>query len=217
MGAILDLTGKRFGSLTAVRYVGKRGGESIWECKCDCGGKTESSTSNLTGGLSTSCGCKRKKTCSDRMKRINYKHGGTNTRLFRIWSGIKTRCFDENAPEYKNYGGRGITLHDLWKADFSEFQKWAAESGYNDTLTIDRIDVNGNYEPGNCRWVTMKEQANNKRTNRLISFNGETHSVSEWEQLKGAPRDSIRRRLNAGWSIERALTEPPHKCRKKVL
>lgn len=210
MGTIKDLTGIKFGSLTVVGYIGKRNGKSVWRCKCDCGNETESMTSNLTRGLSTSCGCKRKKTCSDRMKAINYKHGGSRTRLFRIWSGMKSRCFDKNDPAYPRYGGRGVKVCDEWKENFPAFQQWALSSGYSEVLSIDRINVNGGYCPENCRWATREEQANNKRTNRFITYGGKTMTISQWERSLGYRRGLILVRLKNGWSVERAIREDPN-------
>lgn len=200
-----DLTGQRFGRLTVVKYVGKQNKRSMWLCKCDCGGETISSCTNLTSGGSTSCGCKRQEVCSSRMKKRNYRHGGSKTRLFRIWSGIKTRCLDKNVIEYPRYGGRGITICDEWKESFTSFRDWALSNGYSDELTCDRIDNNGDYCPENCRWVDIKTQQNNKRTNKFLTYKNETHTVSEWEKIRGFKRGLILSRLKLGWSIEKAI------------
>lgn len=216
MGYKKELTGQRFGRLTVVKYVGTKNRKSMWLCKCDCGEETVSSCTNLTGGGSTSCGCKRREVCSSRMKSRNYKHGGTNTRLFRIWTGIKTRCLDQNVSEYPRYGGRGITICDEWKESFSSFRDWALSSGYSDELTCDRIENNKGYSPENCRWVDIKTQQNNKRTNKLLTYKDETHTVSEWERIRGFKRGLILSRLRLGWSAEKAI-EDEVMHRKRVV
>lgn len=122
---------------------------------------------------------------------------------------MKNRCFNSKTPRYSDYGGRGITVCDEWKNDFKAFYDWATLNGYCDDLTIDRIDNDGNYEPSNCRWVTMDVQANNSRYCHNIEFNGEVHSISEWSRILGISRGALNNRINKyGYSIERAFTEP---------
>lgn len=118
------------------------------------------------------------------------------------------RCFNENHQSYPHYGGRGITVCEEWRDNFQAFYDWAMANGYSDNLTIDRKDNDGNYEPSNCRWATNKEQANNKRNNRIITFEGETHDVTKWSEIKGIPRATIYTRLCRGWDIEKVLTTP---------
>lgn len=120
------------------------------------------------------------------------------------------RCESQGVQEYKDYGGRGILVCDEWH-DYNTFKSWALNNGYTNTLTLDRIDVDGNYTPGNCRWTTYKVQANNTRTNRMLTYNGETHTMSEWADLTGMPYQRLNTRIYLGWSVERALTEPVHK------
>ena len=137
------------------------------------------------------------------------RHGWRHTRLYNTWDDMKKRCFNQNCPNYKWYGARGITMCDEWCNSFVCFRDWALSSGYNDELTIDRVDVNGNYDPNNCRWVTIKEQANNKRTNRYLTFQGETHTITEWAQKLNVNRKTMWDRIaRLGWSVERALTTP---------
>ena len=131
------------------------------------------------------------------------------TRLYRIWGAMKTRCQNPNASGYENYGGRGIKVCDDWQ-EYWPFHDWAVTNGYADDLSLDRIDVNGNYEPANCRWPTRVVQANNTRTNRFITFNGKTMTSREWDRELGFRSGTISDRLNTlGWDVERALTEPP--------
>ena len=119
------------------------------------------------------------------------------------------RCENENIERYDIYGGRGIEVCKEWKEDFLNFYNWAINNGYKDNLSIDRIDVNGNYEPNNCRWATAKEQARNMRTNVNLTYNGETHCISEWAEITGIKASTIRYRIKiAGWSVEKALTTP---------
>ena len=141
-------------------------------------------------------------------KNPNYKHGLKNTRLFSIWNNIKTRCYNSNSPAYKHYGGRGITICDEWRDDFKAFYDWAVSHGYQDNLTIDRINNDGNYEPNNCRWVTIKIQSINRRNNHLYTIYGETKALSLWCEQFNINYKTVRDRLKRGWDIEIALTYP---------
>jgi hypothetical protein len=136
------------------------------------------------------------------------KHGMAHTKIYRVYCRMKQRCYDQNVKEYKHYGGRGIKVCAEWLDDFMEFYKWATENGYKEGLTIDRKDVNGNYEPNNCMWVDRKAQNNNTRANRYITYNGETHTMAQWAEIKGLKLQTLANRLNIyGWDIERALNE----------
>ena len=140
-----------------------------------------------------------------------YKHGGwkNNRRLYRTWANMRSRCNNKNHHLYKHYGGRGIKVCDEWN-DFSLFREWAMDNGYQDNLSIDRIDFNGDYEPNNCRWANEKTQHNNTRRNTFIEFGGETHTLAEWAEIAGINYSTFCNRWVRGWSIERMINEPTH-------
>lgn len=198
MAKLIDLTGQEFGRLTVVKYVGN----GRWLCRCDCGSIKIILGRSLRGGQTKSCGCLQK----EKLIKVCTKHGKHNSRLYSIMENMKRRCYSVNDKRYKNYGGRGIKICDEWKNDFMNFYNWAMNNGYKDDLTIDRIDVNGNYEPSNCRWVTIKEQARNTTANKFITYNGLTFCVAEWAEKTGLSQRCINGRLYRGWDIERTLT-----------
>lgn len=207
-----NLIGKRFGKLIVVDDTGFRtkSGFIQWLCSCDCGDTTIVSTGNLLNGNTQSCGCLR----NEATVKKNKTHGHSKERLYRIWSHMKERCYSKTYDHYNNYGGRGITVCDEWLNDYMSFREWAYKNGYDENAkhgecTIDRINVNGNYCPENCRWVDMKTQHGNTTQNKYITFNGETHCFSEWENILGLSRGILSQRINRdGWSIEKALTTP---------
>ena len=135
-----------------------------------------------------------------------FKYGKTNTRLYRTWRHIINRCYNENVPDYLNYGKRGIKMCEDWRSDFMPFYNWSMANGYNDTLTIDRIDNNGNYEPNNCRFIDYKQQQRNTTRTKHITINGETHCLKDWCIILGLNYSTITARINKlNWTIERAL------------
>lgn len=214
MGKIIDLTEKRFGKLTVIKKHNQdKWGGWNWLCMCDCGNETVVSGGHLRGLKTKSCGCSRKET-------KNFTHKMTGSRLYKVWQAMKSRCYYEKSEMFKHYGGRGITVCDEWKNSFISFYDWSIKNGYDENAergqcTIDRIDVNGNYEPNNCRWATIKQQANNTRRNHLIKYNGKTQTVSQWANELGVEPDSIFNRLQKGFTEEEALTLKFNERRKR--
>lgn len=196
-----DLSGKRFGRLVVVSRSENRKKSTMWECKCDCGNIKVIGADSLKNGATKSCGCLL-------YESKNFTHGLTNSRLYNIWSKMKDRCFRENDSAYKWYGGRGITICQEWIDDFMNFYNWSMENGYKENLTIDRINVNGNYEPDNCRWVTMKTQQNNRRDTKFLTYNGETKSVTEWCEITGMKRNTLLNRIRIGYTAEECFEVP---------
>lgn len=136
--------------------------------------------------------------------------GAYKTRLFKIWDNMRQRCKNKNTDAFEYYGGRGISVCDEWDKSFDAFYQWAIDNGYGEKLTIDRINVNGNYTPDNCKWSTIKEQNNNRRNNRVLCFNGVSKTVTEWAEEVGIDARTISHRiLRDGWTIENALTVTP--------
>lgn len=193
-----DLTGRRFGRLTVIELhsAAKHGTPRTWLCKCDCGGEKVVNSSRLLRGLTRSCGCLRKETSAENGRKT-IKHGMNGTRLYTIWGSMLKRCRCERDRAYALYGGRGITVCEDWYR-FENFRDWAFDSGYRDDLTIDRKDNDKGYSPDNCRWVTQKVQGNNRRNNRFIEIDGETHTVAEWSEISGTKRMTIHARLRRG-------------------
>lgn len=182
----------------------------MWWCVCDCGKEKSVWSHSLLCGSTRSCGCLQKEVAISR----NFKHGRSNTRLCRIFQCMKTRCYNKNFPEYKSYGGKGIRICDEWLNDQAKFYEWAEANGYDDSLTIDRIDVCGDYEPDNCRWVDRFVQANNKSTNIRLDFRGETHTMAEWARIMQIPYQTLKCRITKyGWSVDKALETPVLKDR----
>lgn len=206
---ITDLIGQRFGRLLVTGYAGKdKGNHSKWACLCDCGGVKTVIGYNLKSGAIQSCGCLR----SENAGNLNKTHGGSNSRLYSIYCNMISRTENPRASAYGVYGGRGIAICQEWRCGFSAFRKWALANGYRDDLSIDRIENDKGYFPENCRWVKMIDQFNNRRSNRLLSFSGETKTIAEWARHLSIKRQTLYSRLNAGWAVERALSAPAKGC-----
>lgn len=201
MTRMIDMTGQKFGLLTAVKYVGER----RWKFKCDCGGETITAGKNVRNGNTLSCGCEQKRRASKAKK----THGMTSSSEYGIWRTMKSRCYLPSDCNYHNYGGRGIKVCDRW---VNSFENFLADMGRRPSgMSIDRIDANKGYEPDNCRWTNDVTQANNRRNNRTITYKGETLTLAQWSKRLGGNPSLIRNRLNSGWSVEKIVTTPVRK------
>lgn len=206
MPNVCKLQGKRFGRLSVLeRYGTDYNGRAMWRCLCDCGNYCVKTSQSLKRDRAPSCGCWAKEI----EREVNTIHGFNNTRLYTIFRGILKRCYVKTNKAYKNYGGRGITVCDEWLLDRSKFFQWAVSNGYNENLTIERIDNSRGYSPDNCKWITNTEQQSNKRSNHLVTYKGETHTVTEWERMLGMNHNTLLSRLSKyHWSVEKAIETP---------
>lgn len=204
MGVFQDITGIRFGRLTVVKRVPNlpNSSQTRWECLCDCGKVSYVSKANLMNGNSKSCGCYFKEIWVANQKKPT--HGQSRTLLYKKWVSMKRRCYDKNNDRYQHYGAKGINICKEW-FEFVNFYKWAMSNGYSEKFTIDRIDVCGNYEPNNCRWVTIKEQNRNKTTTVYVELNGEKKSLGEWSEILNLPMSTLVSRRNRGRSPQEIL------------
>lgn len=201
------MIGKTFGRLTVVEDMGRGKHHRMYRCICICGGEAVLAKRNILRG--SSCGCLKR----ERVGNANRKHGKSKDRLFKVWWAMKERCQYEKNKEWKRYGGRGISVCERWDKSFENFllDMGPCPPSYQ----LDRINNDGNYEPGNCRWVTPKMNANNRRSNRLLTHNGETACISEWSKRTGIPYQNITARLGKGWTVEKTLTQPVRRMVKK--
>lgn len=185
-----------------------------WLCRCRCGNEIIVLGHRLRKGITLSCGCKPREFSDEWRQNIrerNMTHGDSKSRLYKCWRSMKDRCRNPSDHNYNLYGARGIDVCDEWYNSYEKFRNWALANGYTEELTIDRIDVNGGYEPSNCRWATNQEQANNKRTNVHLTFNGKTQTVFQWAREVGLNPITLEARIHRyKWDVERALTEPLH-------
>ena len=207
----MNIIGKQFGMLEVVGYAGfvneGRQKEHYWYCLCDCGHLSKKRQRCLCSGDTRSCGCLGDKVRNEWIA-SRFRRGPHATKLGVIWRTMKRRCYNLNSKQYENYGGRGILICDEWK-DFPAFYTWAISSGYSEGLTIERINNDNGYSPDNCKWVTRKVQANNRRTNRPITFNGVTLNLVQWAEALGITKGSLAQRIDKfHWSIEESLTIP---------
>lgn len=230
-----DLTGKQFGKWIVLKqtddYIQPSNGKhhAMWLCKCSCkyGTITAVQGKHLKNGKSTKCVyCSRE----EKIMLLEYKNKQNKKniiiseeelkikkqkkRLHSIWGNMKDRCFNKNSDRYYRYGGRGVSICDEWMI-FDNFYNWALNNGYQDNLTIDRVNNDGNYTPDNCRWADNITQANNKSNNNVLTYNGESHTLREWSRLIGIDSRTIFKRINRdGWTLEDALNKPIRKVKK---
>lgn len=210
MGKCKNLKGKRFGKLVVIKrienYTSPKGKTiARWLCKCDCGKYLKTTTNHLTTGDTTSCGCKNIARLKDHQRTSNIKHGQTHKRIYRIWCDMKTRCYNPNFPNFKYYGGKGIKIYKPWLEDFREFYKWAMSHGYEDNLTLDRKNGNKNYEPLNCRWITMKKQNLNRKNNVKVIYDGEEITLYELSQKLNISQWALYKRYKKGERGEKLI------------
>jgi len=217
MSTKIDLTNKRFTRLLAIEgesRTSKLGKKRMWwKCECDCGEVKYIASDKLRSDETKSCGCLR----LEEMKKgreSNITHGMTDTPTYRSWQSMKIRCTNQSSPDWEDYGGRGIIVCDQWMNSFENFLNDMGERP-SEGFSLDRIYVNGNYEPSNCRWSDMQTQMNNTTNVRYITYNGETHSIAEWSVIININEETLRDRINGRtnkrkepWSVERALTTP---------
>lgn len=214
----IDLVGKRIYRLTVLkeeprRYYRNGRYNRLFLVRCDCGNEKVVFFSALTRKNATrSCGCY----WSEVISKAKTKHGKAGTRLYHIWAHMKARCRNGNDPRFKDYGGRGIRLFDGWK-EFKPFQKWALKNGYRDDLTIERRDVNGNYEPKNCLWIPFNEQAANKRTNIKITHDGKTLCLKQWSRETGIIYGTLTGRYRKGFPVEKMFKKEDFRSTKNNL
>ena len=193
-----SVIGDKYGRLTIIGYKKGTNGRTVFECKCDCGNIIYSLFSDLKNNRRVSCGCYNKEK--------EMKHNQTKTRLYKIWIGIRHRCSLDTVKPIKNYAERGITVCDEWALSFEKFRDWALSNGYRDDLTIDRIEVNGNYEPSNCRWITKKEQLRNKRCSVIVNYKGDIGDLADICEKYGVRYSIVYHRIkDFGYSIEDAI------------
>lgn len=197
----MDLTGHKYGRLLVLSYAGKKHNKTAWLCKCDCGNTAVVTGNAMRKGNTRSCGCLAQETKPTRT------HGRRHKPEYQSWSGMKTRCTNPNQASYAHYGGRGIKVCKRWMNSFEAFFEDMGPRPKGHSL--ERIDRDGDYEPNNCRWATITEQANNTSQNNRIAFRGRKLTISEWAEETGIERRTIARRLGLGWSVRRALTEKP--------
>lgn len=201
MGRIRDLTNQRFGRLVALKNVGKDKKYSLlWECICDCGNTVVVSSRELSREHRKSCGCLK--------ETYKFKHGYSKHPLYDCWVSMKARCNNKRNPKYPSYGGRGITVCEEWENDFCSFLEWSLKNGYDEQLTLDRIDNNKGYYPENCRWTTRKVQQNNTRHNRYIEYNGETKTLAQWCELLNLKYSTMLNRFSHGYTAKQAFETP---------
>lgn len=205
--------GQRFGRLVVESVIFRREhGHLKAPVVCDCGTHKFVGIAELSTGITRSCGC----LVVEQISTLSYKHGGEGTVLYSVWHGMKVRCLNKNSENYRIYGGRGITVCDEWVNDFYSFKLWAVSNGYRKGLQIDREDVNGNYEPSNCRWVTSKLNCNNRRDNVFLEAFGERKTMKQWSEDERCVVNyaALKKRVSSYmWSDISAITTPSRKSK----
>jgi hypothetical protein len=208
----INITGQRFGRLIALGPV-HQNGKLAWHCRCDCGQEKAVMGNHLRSGKTQSCGCLHREKL--RTKGINARHGMSQSRVYKLWRAMRKRCQDINAANYHRYGGRGISVCERWQS----FENFYSDMGEppSDQHSLDRIDNDGNYEPTNCQWATINEQAQNKSTTIQLTYTGETRTLREWSAISGISPELMRRRIRAGFSPDQVIFQPNRKVKPSQL
>lgn len=210
MPKFIDLTGKRFGRYTVTdRHIAH-----LWNCVCDCGIKRIVNGSSLRSVASRSCGCLRRELFNKTLAGSRTTHGLSGQPEYQVWASMKERCNNPNTANFSDYGGRGIEVCARW----NDYAMFIADMGRRPVgCSIDRINNAGNYEPGNCRWATRKEQNRNTRKNKMLTHAGAVRCIAEWADETGINETIIRQRLSLGWDVARTLTEPVKQLARRAL
>ena len=211
MGKVIDLTGQKFGRLTVVsKAENDKHGKALWICVCECGRTSTSIGSDLRRGHTISCGC------FGRERRLGSltTHGLHSSSEYGIWTGLIRRCTSPSHKQYRDYGGRGITVCDRWLT----FDNFYFDMGPRPSkaYSIDRVDNDGPYSPENCRWATDVTQSNNRRNNRILAINGQTKTMAQWGKLRGLGSSVICKRIERGWPIDESILQPVKKKAKST-
>lgn len=205
MNPVISIEGGKYGRLLVKRIDTERSGngKTFWHCLCECGVSKSIRGDMLKSGRAKSCGCFHREISSSICK-ARKTHGRTGTKIYWTWRHILSRCYKPQTAQYRNYGGRGIIVCERWH----KFENFFSDMGHppSPNHSIDRIDNNGNYEPSNCRWATPKEQGNNTRANKVLFFNGESLTLTQWSEKAGLSMSTVSRRIQRGWDIQAALT-----------
>lgn len=207
MALIKDISGLRFGRLEVISLCNYRNkdGRALWKCKCDCGNEIIVSSNSLLRKNTRSCGCYK----NDIIKQKAITHNDSKSKLYKIWVSMKKRCQNSNDKGYKNYGGRGITVCNLWKNSYEEFKRWSLKNGYKQGLSIDRIDNNSGYSPENCRWVTTYIQSRNTRRTHFIEYNGKKYVMKDLAEKLGIKYNTFANRILVyKFTLEEAINKP---------
>lgn len=205
-----NLKGRKFGKLTVLAYdhthkTPSGQSKSYWACECDCGNTATVCSQSLKSLHTTSCGCDSSRNHIGEVRRV---HGESKTRLYAIWCGMISRCNNPNRIAYKDYGGRGISVCKKWSS-YIPFKQWAIKNGYTDELTLERMDVNGDYCPENCKWISKSAQSDNRRNSLLFTYNGKTQNLKRWSEESGIKYGTLRARIYVfGWDFEHAISTP---------
>ena len=213
--------GEKYGRLTVIEYAGlNKNNAALWKCKCDCGNERIVMGAVLRSGKTKSCGCLQRVVAKETVQKYNnspeYKpvrhitHGLHSTRLFGIWCRMKGRCYNSKSTQYRYYGAKGVKICDEWLTDFKAFYDWSMANGYQDDLTIDRINNDGNYSPDNCRWANHSEQMLNRSNTVFVEYNGEKKPLAVWCRIYGVNYKRAHAKYRKGFSPEVYLS-PTHR------